>query len=130
MVFNLSIALTWILFLALFPVSFFWLRRAWRVLIKRDYSEVALKRGKSPENPKKWALPVGIVNLVAGAVTLWIVIGVPFWIATGIKIGPFSHYQSWSALAGSTIWLKIILDFTIRQQAHPFAIGRKKKKES
>lgn len=40
MVFDISVALTWILFLALFPITFFWLRRAWRILAKGDYSEV------------------------------------------------------------------------------------------
>jgi hypothetical protein len=43
MVFNFSVALTWILFLALFPMGFFWLRRAWRILVRRDLSEVTLK---------------------------------------------------------------------------------------
>ena len=52
MVFDFTVAMTWILFLALFPIAFFWLRRAWRILIRRDFSEVALKRGEPPENPK------------------------------------------------------------------------------
>ena len=43
MVFDFSVALTWILFLALFPMAFFWLRRAWRILVRRDLSEVTLK---------------------------------------------------------------------------------------
>jgi len=30
MVFDISVALTWLLFLALFPMAFIWLRRAWR----------------------------------------------------------------------------------------------------
>ena len=34
-----------ILFLALFPMAFFWLRRAHRIFIKKNYSEVALKKG-------------------------------------------------------------------------------------
>ena len=44
-----SLALNWILFLGLFPIAFYWLRRAWRILIKRDFSEVALKYGSDPE---------------------------------------------------------------------------------
>ena len=51
MVFDVSVALTWILFLALFPMAFFWLRRAWRILYRRDFSEVALKRGVRAAEP-------------------------------------------------------------------------------
>jgi hypothetical protein len=30
-------------------------------------------------------------------------------------------------MAGITIWGKIFADFVLRQQAHPFVFGRKKK---
>jgi len=53
MVFDTSIAMTWILFLALFPMTFIWLRRAFRIFIKKNYSEVALKKGLPPKNPRK-----------------------------------------------------------------------------
>jgi hypothetical protein len=125
--FDVSTAMTWILFLALFPMAFIWLRRAWRVLIKRNYAEVAIKRGLPPANPKKWAPFVGLLNLTCGAIVSWIIVGVPFWIGTGILLGPFQSYDSWSAIAGLTIWSKIIADFIIRSQAHPFAFGKKKK---
>ncbi len=48
MAFDISVALTWILFLAMFPIAFFWLRRAWRIAVRRDFSEVALKGGLPP----------------------------------------------------------------------------------
>ena len=35
MKFDVSVALTWILFLALFPMAFFWFRRAWRAAVVR-----------------------------------------------------------------------------------------------
>jgi amino acid transporter len=126
MVFDVSIILTWLLFLALFPMAFIWLRRAWRIFRQKDYSEVALKKGEPPPNPRKWAKPVGLVNLIAGLILVWIIIGVPFWVATGVELGPFTRYEQWSALAGSTIWLKIIADFIISRQAHPFPLGRNK----
>lgn len=127
MVFDVGVAMTWILFLALIPMAFFWWRRAWRVLVKKDHSEVALKRGESPANPEKWATTVGLLNLAAGASAVWIIIGVPLWIATGIELGPFQEYETWSAMAGTTIWIKIFADFIIKMQAHPFKFGRKKK---
>ena len=46
MVFDISVAMTWILFLALFPISFVWLRRAWRIVMYRDFSEVATESRK------------------------------------------------------------------------------------
>ena len=52
--------------------------------------------------------------------------GVPIWIATGFKIGPFDNQDGWSGVVGSTLWIKICLDYVISRQAHPFTIGRKK----
>jgi ABC-type phosphate transport system permease subunit len=117
MAFDISTAMTWILFLALFPMAFIWLRRAWRIFIKRDYSEVALKKGVSPPNPKKWAPVTGTVNLLAGASALAVIVGV--------LLGSLP-YGTWTAIAGSTIWIKIFADFIVSRQAHPFTLGRKK----
>lgn len=52
MIFDVSVAITWILYLALFPMAFFWWRRAYRILVKRDFSEVALRRASRPPTPK------------------------------------------------------------------------------
>lgn len=118
MVFDVSVAMTWILFLALFPMAFIWLRRAWRIFVKHDYSEVALKRGEAPPNPKKWAPFTGALNLIAGAVAACTILGV---------VAGSLHYDTWSAIAGSTIWIKIFGDFIISRQAHPFTLGRARK---
>lgn len=120
MVFDISIAITWMLFLALFPMAFIWLRRAWRIFVKHDYSEVALKRGEAPPNPKKWAPATGIVNLVAGGTALVTIVCV---------ILALFPYQTWSSIAGVTLWMKIFADFIVSRQAHPFELGRKKKQE-
>lgn len=118
MVFDISIVMTWILFLALFPMAFIWLRRAWRIFIKKNYSEVALKRGESPPDPQKWAPLTGLVNLAAGSIAVVAIIGV--------LLGLFP-YKTWSTMAGMTLWGKIIGDFIISRQAHPFTIAKKKK---
>jgi len=115
--FDVSVAMTWMLFLALFPIAFFWLRRAWRILIKKNYAEVATKKGVPPANPKKWAPFVGLLNLVCGGMAAWIVVAV--------LLGLYS-YSTWSAMAGLTIWGKIITDLIIRFQAHPIQFGKKK----
>jgi len=109
MVFDTSVALTWVLFLALFPIAFFWLRRAWRIQVQNDYSEVALKRGEPPPNPKKYALVAMLLNLVAGSVAV-VVIG-------GVLLG-WLDYNTWTAMAGSTLWCKFFLDFALSRQAH------------
>lgn len=109
MVFDFSVALTWILFLALFPIAFFWLRRAWRILFKRDFSEVALKGGEPPPEPEKFAPYAGIINLVAGGIAVTTIFLV---VAIGIP------YETWSAVAGSTIFCKLFADFGLSRHAH------------
>ena len=100
MEFNVHIAMTWILFLALFPMTFIWLRRAWRIAINKDFSEVALKHGEAPANPERSAPFEATINLVAGEL----------------------DYQTWIAIAGSTIWCKIFLSFALSRQAHPMKL--------
>ncbi len=111
MVFDISVAITWVLFLALFPIAFFWLRRAWRIIAKRDFSEVALKRGEPPKDPEKFAPYTAALNFIAGIVIVFVIIG----IVTGSLA-----YQTWSAIAGSTIWMKFIFDFIISRHARMF----------
>ncbi|WP_051295540.1 hypothetical protein [Azonexus hydrophilus] len=110
MAFNVHIAMTWILFLALFPITFFWLRRAWRIAINKDFSEVAIKHGESPPNPEKWAPYEAVINLVAGSITAATIAGV---------LAGELEYDTWMALAGSTIWCKFFLSFALSRQAHP-----------
>lgn len=117
MVFDVNVALTWILFLALFPIAFFWFRRVWRIVIKRDFSEVGLKRGESPANPAKFAPYVAGLNFIGGIIIVFVIIGV---------VSGSLAYETWSAIAGSTLWMKFIFDFIISRQAHPIVIGRKK----
>jgi len=127
MVFTISNAVAWILFLALFPMAFIWLRRAYKIFVKRDYSEVALKRGEAPPHPEKWAPFTGIVNLAAGLVAVWVIVGVLLWPFTGIRLGPFVDYKNWSALAGVTLWMKVFADYIISRQAHPWIKRRVRK---
>ncbi|MEO8248487.1 MAG: hypothetical protein ABI589_03870 [Burkholderiales bacterium] len=114
MVFDVNVAMTWVLFLALFPMAFFWLRRAWRIVVKRDFSEVALKHGESPPNPEKFAPYEMLINFVAGVVIV-VVIG-------AVLLGAAS-YGTWSAVAGSTIWCKFFASFALSRHAH-VGVGR------
>jgi hypothetical protein len=113
----LNFVLNWVLYLALFPVAFYWFRRCFRIFIKHDYSEVALKRGESPANPKRWAPFAGISNLVGGAIAVWLIITVPLGVYT---------FSEWIKYAGLTLWGKLLFDYLLSRQAHPFELGRKK----
>ncbi len=116
MVFNASVVLTWILYLALFPMAFFWLRRAWRIVVRRDYSEVALKRGESPARPESFAPYAAVINAAAGCVAVFVVIGVALALLS---------YEQWTAIAGVTIWFKFFADFILSRHAHPFSFKKK-----
>jgi hypothetical protein len=110
--FDISLVVTWILFISLFPMAFIWLRRAWRIAVNRDFSEVALKRGLPPQEPEKYAPYAAAVNLLAGVVVVCTIVGV---------LTAVFDYATWSAMAGVTIWLKLIADFILGRQAHLFA---------
>lgn len=118
MVFDISVAMTWVLFIALFPISFFWLRRAWRILIKHDLTEVALKRGAPPKNPNKFAPYTAAINLLAGLTIVYVILTI---------VTAYYAYETWSALAGVTIWMKLIADFILSRHAHNFPGNSKEK---
>lgn len=116
MVFDVSVAMTWLLFLALFPIAFFWLRRAWRIVFRQDFSEVALKRGVSPENVEKFAPYTAAINLIGGGIILFVIFGV---------VTASLNYEVWTGIAGSTLWCKFIADFILSRHAHPIVAKKK-----
>ena len=121
MIFNVSIALNWILFLALFPIAFFWFRRAWRILFRRDFSEVALKRGMPPADPARFAPYTLAVNLIGGGVIVFVIFGV---------VAAILDFETWTAIAGVTIWFKFFADYIVSRHAHPIVPRRKKLEEA
>lgn len=120
MVFDVSVAMTWILFLALFPISFFWLRRAWRIAINKDFSEVALKGGEPPPNAEKYAPYEAAINLICGSIAVAVIFGV---------VAGEMEYDTWMAVAGSTIWCKFFLSFALGRNAHMNAALKQKQQE-
>jgi hypothetical protein len=109
MIFDASVAMTWLLFLALFPICFIWARRSMRIVLRRDFSEVALKHGIAPERPERFALYVTLVNLIGAGILAYVIVSV---------FAGWLSYDDWSGIAGATIWTKIILDFAISRHAH------------
>jgi hypothetical protein len=107
-----SLVLNWVLFLALFPMAFFWLRRAYRILVRRDFSEVALKAGRPPADAARWAPYEMVINGIAGIAIAFVIVSVA---AAGM---PFAN---WTAIAGTTIWCKFFASFALGRHAHAFA---------
>lgn len=102
--------LNWVFLLALVPVAFFWLRRAWRILVRRDFSEVALKKGAPPPDAEKYAPYEMAINLVGGVVLVGVLVAVLGFQALA--------REDWIAVAGSTLWVKLFLSFALGRHAH------------
>lgn len=102
--------LNWIFLLALVPVAFFWLRRAWRILVKRDFSEVALKKGVPPPDAERYAPYEMVINLVGGIVMVGVLVAVLGFQALA--------REDWIAVAGSTLWIKLFASFALGRHAH------------
>lgn len=109
---NIFVVLTWLMFIGLFPISFFWLRRAWIIWKKKDYSYVALKKGLPPKDPKKYAIYSLIINLAAGLIFAIVIILI---VAVGME------YNDWTAIAGVTLWMKFLAEFILSRKAHMHA---------
>lgn len=105
------IVINYAMFIGLLPISFFWLRKAWKVGIKNDMSYVALKRGEPPKNPKKYAKFTVAINFIAGLILAGVFV---FILITGL----YRYYSTWTAIVGTTIWMKIIAGFIVSRQAH------------
>lgn len=118
---GVSVALLdWVFLLALFPVSFFWLRRAWRILVRRDFSEVALKKGVGPADPARYAPYEMAINLVCGVVMAGLLVAVLGFQAM--------EREDWIATAGVTLWMKIFASFALSRHAHGINLSRKARK--
>ncbi len=118
---GVSVALLdWVFLLALFPVSFFWLRRAWRILVRRDFSEVALKKGVGPADSARYAPYEMAINLVCGVVMAGLLVAVLGFQAM--------EREDWIATAGVTLWMKIFASFALSRHAHGINLSRKARK--
>jgi hypothetical protein len=97
------------MFIGFFPLSFFWLKRAWAVAVRKDYSYVALKRGIPPPNPQRYAIYSILINLIPGSIIAALILLIA---VAGL------NYNTWTAIAGTTIWVKIFAEFILSRHAH------------
>lgn len=108
----------WFFLLALFPVAFFWLRRAWRIYFRRDFSEVALKKGMPPPNAERYAPYEMAINMLGGVVIAGVLLAVLGFQALA--------RDDWMAVAGVTLWTKLMASFALARHAHGIDMGKKK----
>ena len=106
---NIFTVISWMMFIGLIAISYFWLRRAWLIGIKKDYSYVALKQGLPPENPQRYAVFSVAINLISGLVLVTVILLVSI---IGLK------YDAWTSISGTTIWMKIFSEFILSRHAH------------
>lgn len=132
-----------LLYVALIPIAFVWFRLIWRVLVWRDYSEVALRKGVAPPNPQQIAPFFVGLNLIAGTILVAVILFVPSagWAMVNPEVFaqssladrlgvvaavPMLAYRAtlfggdldWVAVAGSTIWIKLMLNWALARHAH------------
>ncbi|MFN3616499.1 MAG: hypothetical protein ACK4K3_00835 [Aquabacterium sp.] len=100
----------WFFLLVLIPVAFFWLRRAWRIGVKGDLSEVALKKGEPAPDAQRYARHELFINLTGGVVLVGVLVAVLGFQAL--------ERDDWVAVAGSTLWLKFFASFALGRHAH------------
>jgi len=108
----------WFFLLVLVPVAFFWLRRAWRILVRRDFSEVALKKGMPPPDAERYAPYEMVINLVGGVILVGVLVAVLGFQALA--------RDDWMAIAGVTLWMKFFASFALGRHAHGIDFGGKK----
>ena len=87
--------------------------------LSKDFSEVALKGGVSPPNAAQFAPYEMAINLVAGTVVSVVVVSV--------LLGSLP-YETWTAIAGTTIWCKFFASFGLSRHAHAKAAREAKAK--
>lgn len=132
-----------VLYLALLPIAWVWFRLIWRVLVMHDYSGVALRKGVAPPDAQRVAPFFVALNLIAGTILVGVVLVVPStgWAAVNPEVFaqaglfdrmgvvaalPMLAYQAtmfdgamdWVAVAGSTIWIKLMLGWALARHAH------------
>ncbi|MDO5653252.1 MAG: hypothetical protein Q4G39_04030 [Brachymonas sp.] len=102
--------LNWFFLLILLPIAFIWLRRAWCIGVKHDYSQVALKKGLPPPDAERYAPYEMLINLAGGLSLLGVLVAV-------LGFQALSR-EDWTAIAGCTLWLKLFASFALSRQAH------------
>ena len=68
-----------------------------------------MKRGEPPADAARWAPYELIINGIAGLILVFVIVGI---------VAGALPYETWSAIAGSTIWCKFFASFALGRHAH------------
>lgn len=104
-----SVVLAWLLLLLGLALAALCFRRAWTILVKRNFAEVAVRRGEAPADPERWAPYAAVIHLVAGAVVSAAVL------AALLGWAPF---ETWSSAIGLTLWTYLFALHMLARRAH------------
>jgi hypothetical protein len=74
-----------------------------------------------PADPARFAPYTLAVNLIGGGVIVFVIFGV---------VAAILDFETWTAIAGVTIWFKFFADYIVSRHAHPIVPRRKKLEEA
>jgi hypothetical protein len=83
---------------------------------------VALKKGLPPANAERYAPYEMAINMIGGIVMVGVLVAVLGFQALA--------QQDWIAVAGVTLWCKLLASFALSRQAHGLGPAKKKKDAS
>jgi hypothetical protein len=108
MIFYLELAVAWVLFLAIFPLTVGMFYRAWKIAVRREWHYVAPWYGNPVPQPQRWAHWFAGINMLGGSVLFAILISIIVFGA------PFSK---WATAVALTIWMYYITTQLLARKA-------------
>ena len=90
--------------------------RAWAAVATSCVWGCRAVSSEPPSDAARWAPWEMVINGVAGIVIVFVIFGV---VVTGLP------FDTWTAVAGSTIWCKFFASFALGRHAHGFGPRKK-----
>lgn len=106
---DASVVFAWLLLLLAVALAALCFRRAWTVLVQRNFAEVAVLRGESPAEPERWAPYAVAIHLLAGGVMSAAVIS---------ALLGWAAFANWSSVIGLTLWFYLLALHVLARRAH------------
>jgi hypothetical protein len=106
---DASVILAWLLLLLGVALAALCLKRAWTIIVRRNYAEVAVRRGASPRQPERWAPYAAGIHLVGGALMIGAVL------CALLGLAPFA---TWTSAIGLTLWAYLFALSMLARTAH------------
>lgn len=106
---DASVILAWLLLLLGVALAGLCLKRAWTIVVRRNFAEVAVHRGKPPREPARWAPYAAGIHLTCGGIMVAAVLAA----LTGLA--PFG---TWTSAIGLTLWAYLFALHMLARSAH------------